>query len=234
MEALLSPQRVNTLRVGIGERANPLVRAPPVAAGEGNNTTHLSVLDPEGNAVALTTTLNTTFGSGILARGIGVMLNNEIDDFAILAGSPNEYGLVGGEANALRPGKRPLSSMTPVIVRDGGQVVRYVLGSPGGPRIITSVLGVLLRTVVYGQDLATAVAAPRLHQQWSPAATRVEPGWDELLLQGLKNCDQALEESPEPWGRVQAIAVEVGGEPVGVSDPRAGGAALRAARPGRR
>jgi gamma-glutamyltranspeptidase/glutathione hydrolase len=158
------------------------------------------------------------------------LLNDEIDDFAILAGSPNEYGLVGGAANALAPGKRPLSSMTPTIVRDGGQVVKLVLGSPGGPRIITSVLGVLLRTVVYGQDLAAAVAAPRLHQQWSPSATKTEPGWDEVLLQGLKNSQHVLECEKERWGSVQAIEVEVGGEPVGVSDPRSGGSAGRAKR----
>lgn len=230
VEALLSPSRINAMRVGIGEFANPGVRPRTAARPEGTHTTHLSVLDAEGNAVSLTTTLNTSFGTGIVARGTGVVLNDEIDDFSILAGTPNAYGLVGGEANALRPGKRPLSSMTPVIVRDGGQVVKYVLGSPGGPRIITSVLEVLLRTVVYGQDLETAVAAPRLHQQWSPSATLVEPGWDELLLQGLRNQDHVLEPRAEPWGRVQAIAVDVGGEPVGVSDPRGGGSALRAAR----
>jgi gamma-glutamyltranspeptidase / glutathione hydrolase len=228
VEELLSPARIHALRVGIGEAANPLVRALPVAMREGSNTTHLSVLDAEGNAVALTTTLNTTFGTGILARGTGVLLNDEIDDFALVAGVPNAYGLVGSAANALAPGKRPLSSMTPVVVRDGGQAVRFVLGSPGGPRIITSVLGVLLRTVVYGQDLATAVAAPRVHQQWSPPVTRLEPGWDELHVQGLKNRGHTLETSSETWGRVEAIFVEIGGEPVGVSDPRGGGKALRA------
>jgi len=231
VEALLSPARINRLRVRIGEQANPRLAPLPAAAAaprEGGQTTHLSVLDAEGNAVSLTTTLNTGFGSGILARGAGILLNNEIDDFAIVAGSPNEYGLVGGEANALRPRKRPLSSMTPVVVRDGGQVVKFVLGSPGGPTIITSVLEVLLRTVVYGQDLATAVAAPRLHQQWRPSTTRIEPGWSELLVQGLKNRGHELELDDEPWGSVQAIAVDVGGEPLGVSDPRTGGAARRA------
>lgn len=229
LERLLSPERINALRVGIGERANPRVRSAALPAPEGGETTHLSVLDPEGNAVALTTTLNTSFGSGIVARGAGVLLNDEIDDFAIVAGSPNEYGLVGGAANALAPGKRPLSSMTPTVVRDGGQVVKLVLGSPGGPRIITSVLGVLLRTIVYGQDLAAAVAAPRLHQQWSPSVTEIEPGWDEVLLQGLKDKQHVLE-LERPWGSVQALSVEVGGEPVGVSDPRSGGSAQRATR----
>jgi gamma-glutamyltranspeptidase/glutathione hydrolase len=228
LEALLSPERINSLRVGIGERANPRVRSAALALREGGETTHLSVLDPEGNAVALTTTLNTSFGAGIVARGTGVLLNDEIDDFAILAGTPNAYGLVGGAANALAPGKRPLSSMTPTVVRQGGQVVELVLGSPGGPRIITSVLGVLLRAIVYEQDLAAAVAAPRIHQQWSPSVTEVEPGWDERLLQGLRDNKHELEYEAERWGSVQAIAVEVGAEPVGVSDPRSGGSAGRA------
>jgi gamma-glutamyltranspeptidase/glutathione hydrolase len=230
VETLLSPERINAMRVGIGELANPGVGPRPASAREGGETTHVSVLDREGNAVSLTTTLNTSFGSGIVARGTGVVLNDEIDDFAIVAGVPNTYGLVGSAANALAPGKRPLSSMTPVVVRDGGQVVKLVLGSPGGPKIITSVLGVLLRTVVYGQDLATAVAAPRLHQQWSPSTTALEPGWDELFVQGLRNRGHQVMVQEQPWGRVQAIAVEVGGEPVGVSDPRGGGSARRAAR----
>lgn len=231
VETLLSPERINAQRVSIGEQANPGIRALAARAPQGTHTTHLSVLDAQGNAVSLTTTLNTSFGAGILARVTGVLLNCEIDDFALQAGSPNAYGLIGGAANALAARKRPLSSMTPVVVRDGGQVVKYVLGSPGGPRIITSVLGVLLRTVVYDQDLASAVAAPRLHQQWSPSATKLEPGWNELLVQGLKNHGHEVELAPEAWGSVQAIAVEVGGEPVGASDPRSGGSAARASAP---
>lgn len=228
---LLAPEHVTALRVSIGELANPRVRSAALqpAAREGQNTTHLSVLDAEGNAVSLTTTLNTSFGSGIVARGTGVVLNDELDDFSILAGTPNSFGLVGGSANQLAPGKRPLSSMTPVVVRDGGQVVKYVLGSPGGPRIITSVLGVLLRVIVYEEELADAVAAPRLHQQWSPVRTRLEPGWDALTRQALLDREHELEDD-EPWGSVQAIAVDIGGEPVGVSDPRSGGKALRARR----
>lgn len=228
---LLAPEHVTALRVSIGELANPRVRSAALqpAAREGQNTTHLSVLDAEGNAVSLTTTLNTSFGSGIVARGTGVVLNDELDDFSILAGTPNSFGLVGGSANQLAPGKRPLSSMTPVVVRDGGQVVKYVLGSPGGPRIITSVLGVLLRVIVYEEELADAVAAPRLHQQWSPVRTRLEPGWDALTRQALLDREHELADD-EPWGSVQAIAVDIGGEPVGVSDPRSGGKALRARR----
>lgn len=227
VERLLSPERITSLRIAIGELANPAVGAAPVAgAREGGETTHLSVLDRFGNAVSLTTTLNTNLGSGIVVRGTGVLLNDEMDDFSFAPDVPNVYGLVGGRANALEAGKRPLSSMTPTVVRDGGQVVRLVLGSPGGPRIITSVLEVLLRVVVYGQDLAAAVAAPRLHQQWSPPETSVEPGWNELLLQGLRDRSHVLAPK-DAWGSVQAIAVEPGGTPVGVSDPRSGGSAER-------
>ena len=235
VERLLAPEHVTALRVSIGELANPRVRSAPLApvTREGQDTTHLSVLDADGNAVSLTTTLNTSFGSGIVARGTGVLLNDELDDFSIRAGTPNSFGLVGGSANQLAPGKRPLSSMTPVVVRDGGQVVKYVLGSPGGPRIITSVLGVLLRVIVYEEELPLAVAAPRLHQQWSPVRTRLEPGWDALTRQALLDREHELEDD-EAWGSVQAIAVDIGGEPVGVSDPRSGGKALRARRVERR
>ena len=184
------------------------------------------MLDREGNAVSLTTTLNTRFGSGRMVSGAGFLLNNEVDDVAVQTSTPNTYGLIGDSANAIEPGKRPLSSMTPAIVREGGQTVRMVLGSPGGPRIITSVAQVLLRTEVYGQSLADAVAAPRLHQQWVPPATRFEEGWDPLLLQDLRNRDHEVETTPLSFGAVQAIRVDVGGVPVGVSDPRRGGAAL--------
>ena len=223
---LLAPSWIAERRISIGELADPHVEAFRFPASEGNDTTHLSVLDREGNAVSLTTTLNTRFGSGLMVPGVGFLLNNEIDDFAVAAQSPNTYGLVGGSANAIEPRKRPLSSMTPAIVREGGQTVRMVLGSPGGPRIISSVIQVLLRTEVYGQSLEEAVAAPRLHQQWVPTATRFEEGWDPLLLQDLRNRDHDVELSQTSFGAVQAIRVEVGGVPEGVSDPRRGGAAL--------
>jgi gamma-glutamyltranspeptidase/glutathione hydrolase len=114
--------------------------------------------------------------------------------------------------------------MTPTVVREGGQTVRMVLGSPGGPRIISSVIEVILRAEVYGQSLADAVRAPRLHQQWTPAETTIEPGWDPRLLQDLQNRNHALCVSPERFGSVQAIRTEAGGRPEGVSDPRRGGA----------
>jgi gamma-glutamyltranspeptidase/glutathione hydrolase len=137
----------------------------------------MSVVDSEGNAVSLTTTLNASFGSGILVPDAGFLLNNELDDFSIKPGTPNMFGLVGGQANQLMPGKRPLSSMSPTVVRNGAGQVALVIGAPGGPRIITSVAQVILRVLGYGQSLKEAVGAPRLHQQWVPATTLLEPAW---------------------------------------------------------
>ena len=224
VDELLAPSWIAERRVSIGEFANPDIGPLDLQVSESYQTTHLSVLDRDGNAVSLTTTLNEAFGSGLMVRGGGFLLNNEIDDFAVFSNTPNAYGLVGGEANRMEPGKRPLSSMTPLVVRDGGQVVRMVLGSPGGPRIITSLLQVFLRTEVYGQGLADAVEAPRLHQQWNPSFTRFEPDWDPLLLQQLESRGHVIEREPDRWSSVQAIRVEVGGEPEGASDPRRGGA----------
>ncbi|MEW6071310.1 MAG: gamma-glutamyltransferase family protein [Planctomycetota bacterium] len=225
VEALLSPAWITERRVSIGEQATADVGTLPLPSPESEETTHLSVLDGEGNAVSLTTTLNESFGCGILVPGAGFLLNDELDDFALQPDAPNAYDLVGGRANALVPGKRPLSSMTPCVIRQGGRAVTMVLGSPGGPRIITAVLQVILRTHVYGQSLAEAIAAPRLHQQWSPAATRFETGWDALLLQDLRNRGHEIEVQEERFGSVQAIQLEIGGEPVAASDPRRGGVA---------
>ena len=230
---LLAPWWIAERRISIGELADTHV-GPwlPEPAREGENTTHLSVLDREGNAVSLTTTLNTRFGSGLMVRG-GFLLNNEVDDFALAPGVPNVFGLVGGEANALEPRKRPLSTMAPTVVREGGLTVSLVLGSPGGPRIVTALIQVLLRTEVHGQTLEDAVRAPRLHQQWSPSVTSFEEGWDPLLLQDLRNRDHAVEVLTETFGAVQAIRVEAGGEPEGVSDPRRSGLALAESLPKR-
>ncbi len=227
-DELLSPTWIAERRVSIGERAAPDVAAwvaPPPP--ESKETTHLSVLDDEGNAVSLTTTLNASFGSGIMVEGGGFLLNNELDDFSILAGEPNLYGLVGGAANQLAPGRRPLSSMTPTVVREGGRGVTMVLGAPGGPRIITAVTQVLLRVLAYDQSLTDAVRAPRLHQQWSPSRTRFEGGWPGELLSALQN-RHGHEMQLVADGRfasVQAIYVDGNGEPTGMSDPRRGGIA---------
>ena len=224
---LLSPEHISAGRISIGELANHGVGPMILPPREGDDTTHISVLDADGNAVSLTTTLNTNFGCGLMTPEFGILLNNEIDDFAIVAGEPNEYGLVGSQrgANAIEPGKRPLSSMTPTVIRDGGKVVRMVLGSPGGPRIITSVIQVILRKEVYGQSLGDAVESPRLHQQWNPTYTWIEEGWDPVLVQRLRDRTHEVREVESKMGSVQAIFCEVGGEPIGVSDPRRGGSA---------
>jgi gamma-glutamyltranspeptidase/glutathione hydrolase len=146
---------------------------PGVAPHEGSNTTHYSIADRWGNAVAVTYTLNDWFGAKVTAAGTGVLLNNEMDDFTVKVGVPNLYGLVQGQANAIAPGKRPLSSMSPTLVSKDGKPV-MVLGTPGGSRIITAVLLTLLNTIDYGMTVQEAIDAPRFHQQWLPDLTYVE------------------------------------------------------------
>lgn len=143
------------------------------APREGSNTTHYSIADREGNAVAVTYTLNEWFGARVTAAGTGVLLNNEMDDFTSKVGVPNLFGLVQGEANSIAPGKTPLSSMAPTIVTRHGKPL-MVLGTPGGSRIITAVLLTMLNVIDYRMDIQEAVSAPRFHQQWLPEATSVE------------------------------------------------------------
>ena len=163
LRAAISPDRAGT-----AEAIQPGL--PP---HEGANTTHFSIVDRFGNAVAVTYTLNEWFGARVVAAGTGVLLNDEMDDFTSKRGTPNLYGLVQGAANRIEPGKRPLSSMSPTIVSRDGQVV-LVLGTPGGSHIITSVLLVMLNLIDYGMDLQEAVDAPRFHQQWLPETTTLE------------------------------------------------------------
>ncbi|MGH8148850.1 MAG: gamma-glutamyltransferase [Steroidobacteraceae bacterium] len=151
-------------------RRHPILAQPH----EGSDTTHYSVVDAEGNAVAVTTTLNGYFGSHVTVGPLGFLLNDEMDDFASKVGAPNMFGLIQGEANAIAPGKRPLSSMTPTIVLKGGKLW-LVLGSPGGPTIITTVANILLGVEDYGLDIQEAVDAPRFHQQWMPDRLFLEP-----------------------------------------------------------
>lgn len=222
---LLSPSWIAERRVQIGENANARVQPWREEAREGGETTHLCVLDAQGNACSLTTTLNMTFGSGILVGGAGFLLNNEIDDFAIQRGSPNAFGLIGGAANAIAPGKRPLSSMTPTVLREGGHANVMVLGSPGGPRIISAIAQVLLRTLVLDQSLEDAIRAPRLHQQWNPIETFVEPGFDAAILAALENRrGHKITRSEQRFASVQAIRLlTLGATPIAFSDPRRGG-----------
>jgi len=184
---------------------------------ESNQTTHYSVVDKAGNAVAVTYTLNTNFGSGIVAKGTGIMLNNEMDDFSAKPGVANAYGLIGGDANAVAPGKRPLSSMTPTLVLQGGKPV-LVTGSPGGARIITTVLQTVLNTIDFGMNPAEAASVPRVHHQWTPDELRVEKGLspDTVALLKQRGHNVAVKAS---MGRTQTIQIR-DGMLYGYSDPR--------------
>ena len=176
------------------ERARPSaeIRAGAPPAREGDNTTHFSVVDRDGNAVANTYTLNFSYGVGLVADGTGVLLNNELDDFAAKPGAPNAYGLVGGDANAPGPGKRPLSSMTPTIVLKDGKPF-LVTGSPGGSRIITTVLQVIINVIDRGMPIAEAVGAPRVHHQWLPDEVAVERGFSPELMHALAQRGHTVE-----------------------------------------
>ena len=184
---------------------------------ESDQTTHYSVVDKAGNAVAVTYTLNTNFGSGIVARGTGILLNNEMDDFSAKPGVANAYGLVGGDANAVQAGKRPLSSMTPTLVLKDGKPV-LVTGSPGGARIITTVLQQIVNHIDFGMNPAEAAATPRFHHQWTPDELRVEKGFspDTLALLRQWGHKVALKAS---MGRTQTIEIR-DGLLRGASDPR--------------
>jgi gamma-glutamyltranspeptidase / glutathione hydrolase len=160
----------------VGDQATPSVSLGPAVPppGEQLQTTHFSVLDKLGGAAAVTTTINGGFGAGMIAGDTGFLLNNEMDDFTSKPGTPNQAGLVQGEANAIAPGKRPLSSMAPTIVLKNG-AVEMVLGSPGGPRIITAVVETILNMIDYGMNAQEAVDAPRVHHQWLPDVLYAEP-----------------------------------------------------------
>ena len=166
--------------------SSALVRPPGyITAPESKQTTHYSVLDEAGNAVSVTYTLNNSFGSGATADGLGILLNDEMDDFTSKIGAPNMFGLIQGEANAIAPKKRPLSSMTPIIVLENHKV-RFVIGSPGGPRIITTVANIFLSASDGGLNIQRAVDAPRFHQQYLPDEVYVEPGFPPATLDALR------------------------------------------------
>ena len=193
----------------------------PAPPHEGSNTTHYSVVDSLGNAVSNTYTLNFPYGVGLVAEGTGVLLNNELDDFTAAPGASNAFGLVGYEANLPGPGKRPLSSMSPTIVLKDGKPV-LVTGSPGGSRIISTVLQVIVNVLDYHMDVAAAVAAPRLHHQWLPDEVRIERGFAEDALAGLKARGHRV---IEPMGQTSANSIAVtDNELLGAPDPRTRGA----------
>lgn len=207
------------------ERKSEVAPGVPPGAVESDDTTHFSIVDRFGNAVACTTTINDTFGAHEVVAGAGFLLNNEMDDFSAKPGVPNQFGLVGGKANAIAPHKRMLSSMTPTLVLRDGQL-QLVLGSPGGGRIINAVLQVLLARLEFGLSLPAAVQAPRIHYQWQPATVR----WELLALppdvrQALAAKGHTFDPEPRGVGQVLAIEVLPNGQRLGVCDHRSGGSA---------
>jgi gamma-glutamyltranspeptidase/glutathione hydrolase len=218
------------------ERATPSAQVAPGlgpvptsggARREGANTTHYSIVDARGNAVAVTTTLNSLYGSGVLVEGAGFLLNNEMDDFAAKPGTPNQFGLVQGEANAIVPGKRMLSAMAPTIVLDSAGRVRLVTGTPGGSTIITSIAQTVSGLVDFRLDVAGLEEMPRLHHQHLPDTLRFERGGlDPATVAALRAMGHAVAERDGYQGDVQSIVVLPDGTLTGAADPRRGGAAV--------
>jgi gamma-glutamyltranspeptidase/glutathione hydrolase len=214
---------INPAKAGISSEIKPGV--PP---HEGSNTTHYSIADEAGNAVSVTYTLNEWFGTRIVAANTGVLVNNEMDDFTAKVGVPNSFGLVQGEANAIAPGKTPLSSMSPTIVTKDEKPI-LVVGTPGGSRIITAVLQTILNVIDYGMNIQEAVDAPRIHHQWLPDMTNVErfalsPD-TRRILEGMGHKFGP----PQPANHLAAIIVgapSLEGKPIGsnrfygANDPR--------------
>ena len=197
----------------------------PKAVRGPEHTTHYSVVDPAGNAVAVTTTLNESFGSGVTVERLGFLLNNEMDDFTVKPGVPNTYGLIQGPANAIGPGKRPLSAMSPTIVLKDGKLF-LVLGSPGGPRIITTVANILMGVVDYGMNLQEAVNASRFHHQWLPDEAYVERGTSPDAAALLQQMGHHVV-SEDYWSDAECVAIDwKTGERLGASDVRNNGKAV--------
>lgn len=220
LQGLISKRYADALATGIKpQQAKPSQDIKPGKPQpyESDQTTHYSVVDKAGNAVAVTYTLNTNFGSGIVAKGTGILLNNEMDDFAAKPGVANAYGLVGGDANAVQAGKRPLSSMTPTLVLKDGKPA-LVTGSPGGARIITTVLQQIVNYIDYGMNPLEAAATPRFHHQWTPDELRIEKGFSVDTLNLLQQWGHKVALKPA-MGRTQTIEIR-NGLLLGASDPR--------------
>ena len=201
------------------------VASHPTTVREPENTTHYSVVDAEGNAIAVTTTLNDTFGSRVTAEGLGFLLNDEMDDFSSKQGVPNSYGLIQGPANAIGPNKRPLSAMTPTIVLKDGKLF-LVLGSPGGPTIITTVANILMGVIDFGLDIQEAVNAPRFHHQWLPDEITVEDRLSPDTMNLLRSKGHKVNVW-HFWGDGECIMVDPKtGERLGASDGRNNGKAV--------
>ena len=227
IERMISDDYAAERRASIDvESATPSVRVAPGldAVKTGGHTTHYSIVDGAGNAVSVTTTINSGYGSKVTVTGGGFLLNNEMDNFAAKPGSANQYGLVQGEANAIAPGKRMLSSMSPSIVLDPDARLFLLTGTPGGPTIITTVFQTMSNVIDFGMDVTQAVAAPRVHHQHLPDVVRVDAdGLRPETIAALRAKGHSVEESDRRWGDAQMIMVMPDGTLEGSSDPRGGG-----------
>jgi gamma-glutamyltranspeptidase / glutathione hydrolase len=212
------------------DKATPSTQVKPVdkstlerfTKAESPDTSHLTVVDEQRNAVSLTFTVNYGFGSGVVTPGTGILLNDEMDDFAAAPGVPNAYGLVGGDANAIAPRKTPLSSMTPAIVTQNNRL-KMATGAPGGSTIITTVLQVIINVLAYDMSAGEAVSAPRIHHQWLPDELRIQPfGLDTATIVELKRRGHQVKQT-SPWGNANAIVVTTDGKLEGAADPRGEG-----------
>jgi len=220
VRSLLDVQYIRKRRDSIDrERATPSDSLKAgVFAPESSDTTHFSIVDEEGNAVALTYTLNGGYGSGVTVPRLGFLLNNEMDDFAAKPGSPNMFGLVQGEGNAIAPGKRPLSSMTPTIVSRSSKLY-MVLGGPGGGRIITSVLQTIVNVIDFNLNVQDAIDRPRLHHQWQPDTLSLETGFSPDTIRLLERRGHKVEVTP-PQSLIEGIVVSNDGWLEGGADGR--------------
>ncbi|WP_304043690.1 gamma-glutamyltransferase [Ignavibacterium album] len=227
VDKLISKSYARELFQRISDSAVPSIEINPgryLSFEESKETTHYSVIDKEGNAVSTTTTLNSSFGSRIVVEGAGFLLNNEMDDFSSKPGEPNQFGLIGSEANRIQPGKRMLSSMTPTIITKNEKPV-LILGSPGGSTIPTVVLQVILNYLDFGMDIQQAVNAPRFHHQWLPDQIDFEEfGIVKDVMENLIAKGQCIGDK-KILGRVEAVAIE-NNLYLGATDPRGSGAAV--------
>lgn len=225
-QQLLSDSYLNARWKSFHPTKMTLPESPGNPVMEPDQTTHLSVMDAYGNAVAMTLTVNGYFGSGYVPAGTGIVMNNQMDDFSLQPGVPNQFGLIGSEANSITPNKRPLSSMTPTIVRDHAGQARLALGAAGGPRIITSVFQTLLNRIHFGMSIFDAVAAPRIHHQWRPKSVFFETHrFVPATTEKLASLGYDLQ-AKEGLAVIHAVERDAQGKVLGAADPRGEGAAV--------